>query len=122
MRCAAPGAAGGTLDAMRLAVLQHRDVASAVLADIDSDARAAKPLSAPDAQVCSCPASKLGSVRLSTPVLRNRQWWHCIDIPSLLVWFWTQENGSAPAPDAASSADLEVLLDLLAVPELRAEV
>ena len=33
-----------------------------------------------------------------------------------------QDNGSAPALDAASGADLEVLLDLLAVPELRAEV
>jgi hypothetical protein len=42
--------------------------------------------------------------------------------PSLFVRFWSQENGSAPAPDATSSADLEVLLDLLAVPELRAEV
>lgn len=51
VRSAAPGAAGGTLDAMRLAVLQHRDVASAVLVDIDSDARGAKPASAPDAQV-----------------------------------------------------------------------
>lgn len=51
VRSAAPGAAGGTLDAMRLAVLQHRDVASAVLADIDADAKGAKPAAAPDAQV-----------------------------------------------------------------------
>ncbi len=53
VRSAAPGAAGGTLDAMRLAVLQHRDVAFAVLADIDADAKGAKPAAAPDAQVCS---------------------------------------------------------------------
>lgn len=33
-----------------------------------------------------------------------------------------QENGSVAALDAASNADLEVLLDLLAVPELRSEV
>ena len=118
VRCAAPGAAGGTLDAMRLAVLQHRDVASAVLADIDSDARAAKPLSAPDAQVCSCCGSRADTVHLFC----IRQQLHAMGLPSSLFQFGLQENGSAPALDAASSADLEVLLDLLAVPELRAEV
>lgn len=56
VRSAAPGAAGGTLDAMRLAVLQHRDVALAVLADIDADARGAKPATSPEAQVCIIPA------------------------------------------------------------------
>ncbi len=40
----------------------------------------------------------------------------------MVVRFFVQENGPAPAPDAASNADLEVLLDLLAVPDLRAEV
>ena len=39
VRSAAPGVAGGTLDAMRLAVLQHQEVAAALLANIDADAR-----------------------------------------------------------------------------------
>lgn len=38
VRSAVPSATGGTLDAMRLAAMQHREVAAAVLADIDSDA------------------------------------------------------------------------------------
>ncbi len=49
VRSAAPGVAGGTLDAMRLAVLQHKEVASALLADIDAEARNGK--AAPDSQV-----------------------------------------------------------------------
>lgn len=54
VRSAAPGVAGGTLDAMRLAVLQHKEVASALLADIDAEARSGK--AAPDSQVGrSCP-------------------------------------------------------------------
>lgn len=35
----------GTLDAIRLAVIQHEDIASAMLADIDADCRQAKPAS-----------------------------------------------------------------------------
>lgn len=49
VRSATPGVAGGTLDAMRLAVLQHREVAAAVLADIDADARGSR--ASPDGRV-----------------------------------------------------------------------
>jgi hypothetical protein len=38
-----PEVAGGTLDAIRLAVTQHSEVAIAMLADIDSDLRNSKP-------------------------------------------------------------------------------
>ena len=40
-----PEVSSGTLDAIRLAVIQHEDIASAMLADIDSDCRQAKPAS-----------------------------------------------------------------------------
>ena len=38
-----PEVGGGSLDAIRLAVTQHEDIASAMLADIDADCRQAKP-------------------------------------------------------------------------------
>ena len=40
-----PDVSPGTLDAVRLAVSQHMDIAQAILADIDSECRSSKPAS-----------------------------------------------------------------------------
>ena len=46
---ACPEVLGGTLDAIRLAVTQHEDIATAMLADIDADCRHAKPATSMEA-------------------------------------------------------------------------
>lgn len=57
-----PEVSGGTLDAIRLAVTQHEDIATAMLADIDTDCRQAKP--ATTMEVKHCPFETLENIKI----------------------------------------------------------
>lgn len=148
IRAAAGTASAGTLDAVRLAVLQHRGVARAMLADIEADAREALALAAPSGaaapgELVSTDTAEHAAAAASAPSgrqgrqeggrrRRSSSTGSTGAEAAVLPPLPQQQAGPSIMPEASYGppppapprlqlqlCDMEVLLDLLSLPDLQ---